>query len=227
MMKPEIETLMTPIKEQQAAATARGNEVGTYQGETMTGAGQAKQKANMMISQIDNVLKPTYDVLENADWSTTGATGVVASKIPGSDAYDLRKNIETIKANLGFDRLQQMRDASPTGGALGQVAVQELEGLQASLASLDPAQSAPQLRANLRKITMHYSSWKEAVQDSYQQRYEQPNGPVPPVPGQPAPKANMQPMQGVSQPQSQAEYDALPSGAVFIDPDDGKQYRKP
>lgn len=28
-------------------------------------------------------------------------------------------------------------------------------------------------------------------------------------------------------PQTQAEYDALPSGAVYVDPDDGKQYRKP
>ena len=56
---------------------------------------------------------------------------------------------------------------------------------------------------------------------------ESPNGPVPPVPGMPATKANMQPVQGIAQPQSQADYDALPSGAVFIDPDDGKQYRKP
>lgn len=32
---------------------------------------------------------------------------------------------------------------------------------------------------------------------------------------------------GVAQPQSQADYDALPSGALFVDPDDGKTYRKP
>ena len=32
---------------------------------------------------------------------------------------------------------------------------------------------------------------------------------------------------GITTPQTQADYDALPSGAVYIDPDDGKQYRKP
>lgn len=32
---------------------------------------------------------------------------------------------------------------------------------------------------------------------------------------------------GYAQPQTQEEYDALPSGALFIDPDDGKTYRKP
>lgn len=31
----------------------------------------------------------------------------------------------------------------------------------------------------------------------------------------------------VAAPQTQADYDALPSGAIFVDPDDGKQYRKP
>lgn len=32
---------------------------------------------------------------------------------------------------------------------------------------------------------------------------------------------------GVASPTTQEEYDALPPGAVFIDPEDGKQYRKP
>ena len=35
-------------------------------------------------------------------------------------------NLELIQANLGFSELQDMRDASPTGGALGQVSEREL-----------------------------------------------------------------------------------------------------
>lgn len=38
---------------------------------------------------------------------------------------------------------------------------------------------------------------------------------------------NETPSMDITTPQSQADYDALPSGAIFIDPDDGKQYRKP
>jgi hypothetical protein len=30
-----------------------------------------------------------------------------------------------------------------------------------------------------------------------------------------------------AQPQTEADYNALPSGSLFIDPDDGKTYRKP
>jgi hypothetical protein len=32
---------------------------------------------------------------------------------------------------------------------------------------------------------------------------------------------------GAPRPETQAQYDAMPSGTVYIDPDDGKQYRKP
>src|SRR5690606_5605780 len=72
--------------------------------------------------------------------------------VAGTAAYDLRETIKTIKANLGFGELQAMRDASPTGGALGQVAVQELEALQSTLASLNPNQSEEQLKANLETV---------------------------------------------------------------------------
>jgi len=33
--------------------------------------------------------------------------------------------------------------------------------------------------------------------------------------------------QAMSNPQTEADYNALPSGSIYIDPDDGKQYRKP
>jgi hypothetical protein len=49
-----------------------------------------------------------------------------------------------------------MRDESPTGGALGQVAVQELEALQASLGSLNTSQSSDQLLRNLERLENQY-----------------------------------------------------------------------
>ena len=83
---------------------------------------------------------------------------------PNTTAFDLREQLLTLKANLGFDRLQQMRDASPTGGALGQVAVQELQALQATVGSLEIGQSKAELQKNLNKIENHYSNWIRATQ---------------------------------------------------------------
>ncbi len=87
---------------------------------------------------------------------TTGLVGSVLKKFGGTGALDVDQLGETIRANIGFDRLQRMRDESPTGGALGQVAVQELEALQASLGSLNTSQSSDQLLRNLERLENQY-----------------------------------------------------------------------
>jgi len=95
---------------------------------------------------------------------TTGLTGKASSFVPGTDAYNLNQRLLTLKANLGFDRLQQMREASPTGGALGQVAVQELNALQATVGSLDIGQDRKELAKNLEKVEHHYNNWLRTTQ---------------------------------------------------------------
>ena len=97
---------------------------------------------------------------------STGFIGARSRGIEGSPAYNLAAEIETVKANLGFDRLQQMRDNSPTGGALGAIAVQELVALQSTIANLDPNQSDDQLRANLGRVKEHYDRWTATVQQA-------------------------------------------------------------
>ena len=116
------------------------------------------------ISHAEQMIKDTKDALSLVKFETTGRTGQAAAAInPGGEAGSLRQRIVTMKANLGFDRLQKMRDESPTGGALGQVAVQELEALQASVASLSPLQSEAELSRNMNKIVKHYQGWRDAV----------------------------------------------------------------
>ena len=119
--------------------------------------GIAEEKASTVMNTIDSALG-------KVGFGTTGLTGAITSQYPGSKSYTLRKDIETIKANIGFDELQAMRESSPTGGALGQVAVQELNSLQSTLGSLDPNQDEATLRTNLNNIYKHYSNWKDTVQ---------------------------------------------------------------
>lgn len=87
----------------------------------------------------------------------------VTSGVPMTPALNLASDIQTIKANIGFDKLQQMRDLSPTGGALGQVAVQELDALQNSIASLDQKLSPDRLKSNLRKVEFHYANMQRIL----------------------------------------------------------------
>ena len=118
-------------------------------------------KSNSAYNSTVNIMEQIKEAKGLASGSsTTGLIGIGTSVVPGTPAYDLSKKLETILANVGFDRLQRMREESPTGGALGQVAVQELVALQNSIASLQQGQSKAQLLKNLDRV---YSSYEKFI----------------------------------------------------------------
>lgn len=82
----------------------------------------------------------------------TAGAGSYMEGIRGTPARDLAARLETVKANIGFDKLNEMRQTSPTGGALGQVTERELKFLQSVRGSLDAGQSPEQLRQTLSEI---------------------------------------------------------------------------
>lgn len=130
-------------------------------------ADKAEKKEDAKNAAVNHAAKVITDVQAAqglVTGTTTGVVGKGAAFVPGTTAYDLQQRLLTLKANLGFDRLQQMRDASPTGGALGQVAVQELQALQATVGSLELGQSKAELQKNLNKIENHYSNWIRTTQ---------------------------------------------------------------
>jgi hypothetical protein len=127
-------------------------------------SGEAGAKADARkaatIAGANNVLETVAEAKKLTGWTTTGLGGIT-KLLPISDARELAGKIETIRANLGFDRLQEMRQNSPTGGALGAVAVQELSALQSTVASLDQLQSPGAVMRALVKIEGHYNRWLE------------------------------------------------------------------
>lgn len=117
----------------------------------------AIDRSKLVIDTVDDALKKT-------GFFSTGLTGAALGRFSGTGAYDLRRDIDTIVANIGFSELQAMREASPTGGALGQVAVQELQMLQSVIGSLDANQSEPEIRKKLQQVRLHYDNWKKTMQ---------------------------------------------------------------
>lgn len=123
---------------------------------------KAQARADAAALAAGNVLSAVSEAKNLVGYGTSGI-GAGFARLPGTPARDLQAKLDTVKANLGFDRLQQMREMSPTGGALGAVAVQELIALQSTVASLDQAQSPTELRKSLEKIEGHYNKWLETV----------------------------------------------------------------
>jgi hypothetical protein len=122
--------------------------------------------ASLVLENIDDV----FDLYNNRTTTTkigpmdigvdsifsTAAKAYALTGVSQTPRANMDEAIAPIIANLGFDKLQAMRDASPTGGALGQVSNIELAALQKSLASLSLNQDAEQFEANLKKVQKHY-----------------------------------------------------------------------
>jgi hypothetical protein len=145
-----------------SSASAQGQGAGQYASE----APKRDEQRRLAYTAMGNTRDAVNGARALVGPLTTGIGGAVAGKIPGTPAIDLQKKIDTIKANLGFAELSAMRQASPTGGALGQVAVQELTMLQSTVASLDTLQSAKALGEALDKIDRHLNNWEAAVNKS-------------------------------------------------------------
>jgi len=88
----------------------------------------------------------------------SAGVGSWLSIIPATDARDLKGLIDTMKANAGFDKLQAMREASPTGGALGQVSERELAFLQNVFGNMETDQSPAQLKYNMQLFQYVYNT---------------------------------------------------------------------
>lgn len=112
--------------------------------------GTAKQKMDLMLEDIDKAIEQ----------SSKSNTGVIGRMNPLQGSQDFKATLKSLQARIGFDELQEMRNNSPTGGALGQVSEREIDFLQRLKGSIDTIQSEGQLDGNLERI-------KGEIQASY------------------------------------------------------------
>lgn len=130
----------SPLDIEQKAATEKG--AGKRIADIQMGL-NVKRATDAAINQIEKSNFP--------DWTITGF-GSYLEFVRGTGANDLARTLDTVKANLGFIKLQDIRDASKTGGALGPVSDFENRLMQATVANLEASQSAAQLSRNLKYV---------------------------------------------------------------------------
>lgn len=125
---------------------------------------QRIKAADTQIRSIDSTLEEAERALGLVSNTSAGVVGNLLQNIPGTDAFALNKALQPIKAALAFDKLSDMRAASPTGGALGQVSERELGLLQDSMVALEQAQNPGDVKRALNKILTHYNNWKAIIE---------------------------------------------------------------
>jgi hypothetical protein len=151
-------TIPTP---EAGAATARAREEAIIGARRKGELEKDKVKASSALRSLEQKTGRITEVVDRAigqagQWQATGIPGAIFASMPTSEANKLLGTLDTVKANIGFDKLQQMREASKTGGALGAVSENENKLLQALEGSLNPDQGAAQLIENLNKIKEYY-----------------------------------------------------------------------
>lgn len=126
-----------------------------------------RQNDENRITAIDE----SIEILEQSGSLAAGA-GAFSAGVPYAPATELAERFKTIRANIGFEELQKMREASPTGGALGQVAVQEIEYLQATPASLKQTLKPETLLSNLRRMKKQLLEFQAKRKTAYDKSIE-------------------------------------------------------
>lgn len=107
-------------------------------------------------------LQSVTELLPKVGMTTAGFGTDLAAMVGGTSARDFRAELETLKSNIITAELTAMREASKTGGALGQVSDREASFLSASLGALDPGQSPENLRTQLQKVGESLKRWYRA-----------------------------------------------------------------
>lgn len=166
------------FKGEVASAEGYGKKMGEAQGATAAedlpkSAAAARSAGLAFANRADKEAVINEDIdtaIRNANFATAGLASLSAA-VPGTPAADLREKLSTIYANIGFDQLQAMRDASKTGGALGQVSDTENKLLQAVWGSVAASQSPEQLRHNLIRLKQQRAKSFARVREAYKQDY--------------------------------------------------------
>lgn len=199
---------MTPY--QQRTLELREQEVGNKRAEKAQGA---QQRRDVLVNEMARLKDTAGALAQHPGLSrSTGLRGQLMT-VPGTDPANFEAQLDTLKSQIGFNVLQAMRNASQTGGALGQVAVQELVMLQNNLGALDTKQSPDAFAQQLQQIAAHAEQVISRLNQAAQiDAGEQPTS-APPQSGivpRPVPTMNVSPDGSMSPTQAPVTTDEPP-----------------
>lgn len=166
-------------------------------------AGQLNQDTatlNTLSSNLDRLATAANEVQQHPGLAGITGTRGAFPNIPGSAAADAQAKLDTLKAQVGFGTLQEMRNASKSGGALGQVTEAEHRLLQNAIAALEKSQSKAQMAESLQKIKDYADAAKGRLREAYNLKHHAGavQGEAPPQTQPAAPQPQQSPNSGWS-----------------------------
>lgn len=147
------------------------SQVGSVQQKLVTNLPQAKLRTESMVQNLDKLdtaMTTLYD-----DPNLSRITGTVAGRTPNitNAATGAQTDLDSIKSSIFQAALQAMREASKTGGAVGNVSDREGDKLERTLAGLDQAAGTPKFKENLKKAVEQVRLSKQLIQNAFDEQY--------------------------------------------------------
>lgn len=117
---------------------------------------ERKKQQSSFVDEFTKAAAETIKLLPNLPDNPVGAKfgAVLGEILPGTEQGRVVSRLNTIKANLALDKINQMRAASPTGGAAGTMTVQEWPLFMQEFGSLDAAENKQDLEARLKNASV-------------------------------------------------------------------------
>ncbi len=102
----------------------------------------------------------------------TGLRGKIPN-IPGSAAADAEAQLNTLKSQIGFGVMQELRNNSKSGSSgLGALSDAEGKRLEQNLAALDKAQSLDAMKSSLKSILDYSQGAKDRLRDAFNMKHK-------------------------------------------------------
>lgn len=120
-------------------------------------AEKQRQASELAFGRASNIVSTVDEALNLVNGRTAGPLGQQLKAIGGTGAADLESKLKTVKSLLAVTELQKIREASKTGGALGNVSNKDIDLLESTIANLDQKQSPDSLRKGLQKVQEIYT----------------------------------------------------------------------
>ncbi|MFZ9374910.1 MAG: hypothetical protein ACO258_10760, partial [Burkholderiaceae bacterium] len=104
----------------------------------------------------------------------SGITGIIYGRTPAitAEARSAKADLDNILARGGFAELAAMRQASPTGGALGNISNQEVKYLRDAFGALDTVQDTDTFKQKIDDVIAQLTTSKRNVREEYDNTYE-------------------------------------------------------
>jgi hypothetical protein len=133
-------------------------------------------KAKQAVAAVETTMGDLVADLENlaAHPGLSGITGVVYGRTPSvtPQAREAQALYDKIVARGGFSELQNMRAASPTGGALGNVSNQEGAQLKQAFAEIGREQATESVKKALLRAAENAKLVRQRAREAFEDTYE-------------------------------------------------------